>query len=262
MQASTLTTTTVDLNADMGEGMPTDADLLPCISSANIACGYHAGSHATMVATVQQCMQQGVAVGAHPSFLDRAHFGRKPMQVQPRQLQAWLHDQLGSMQAVCKYSGATLHHVKLHGALYNMAATDEALATVVLEVLEQRCPEAYVYGLAGSLFLQMAAARGLAVVHEFFADRTYTPQGTLTPRSQANACLHTEAEVWSQVQSIFVAGYIPVHGSSPIAVQQLTGQAPVSLCIHGDGPHAVAFARLIFQSLQKQRRIAAPITTA
>ena len=240
---------TIDLNCDLGEGMPTDAAIIPFISSANIACAYHAGDERIMKQTVATCLVHGVAIGAHPGFADRAHFGRIEMNLESDQAYYDLiTSQLEIMQKVVKSEGATLHHVKPHGALYNMSARMPWLAAIIAKAVHDFDSSLVLFGLAGSHSVFAAEAIGLKVVHEFFADRTYQPDGTLTPRSQANALIADEA--LAVQQALVIAGRHQVQAVDGTVVNPMLQEGNVSICLHGDGDHAVTFAQLISQSLK------------
>jgi UPF0271 protein len=233
----------VDLNADLGEGAPDDAELLALVSSANIACGWHAGDARLMQATVAAALERGVAIGAHPSYPDRENFGRSEMQLAPANVRADVIYQVGALDALVRAAGGRLHHVKPHGALYNQAARDPALAdAIALAVLDVN-PSLAVYGLAGSELLKAAERAGLRAVAEVFADRGYRADGSLVPRSQPGALIDDADEAVARTLRMVRDG----------VVQAITGETvPLraeTICLHGDGPHALAFARAIHQSL-------------
>lgn len=215
----------VDLNCDLGEGAPHDAELLALVSSANIACGAHAGDEATMRHTLELAKARGVAVGAHPGYADRARFGRVELALAPAKVHALVEQQIRTLQRFARERSLTLAHVKPHGALYHQAARDPALAAAVADAVQSVDARLMVFGLPGSALLAAAAARGLPVAAEIFADRRYRPDGSLVPRSEPEALLTEPAEACAQVLTLLRAG---------------RGQ---TVCVHGDGPHAVAFAR-------------------
>jgi UPF0271 protein len=228
--------------------MPTDAAIMPFISSANIACGYHAGDADTMKKTVALCMENGVAIGAHPSFADREHFGRREMQLAPEAVEDLILQQLLLMQQVCNAMGATMQHVKPHGALYNMSARQPQLAMTIAKAVHDFQPALKLYGLAGSCSITEAGHFGLQVVQEFFADRTYQPDGSLTPRSAPSALIEEDDQALQQAMLIAREGkIIAVDGK---VVFPGGGNGSASICLHGDGAHAVDFARHIHHSLQ------------
>ena len=233
----------VDLNADLGEGAPDDAELLALVSSANIACGWHAGDARLMQATVTAALARGVAIGAHPSYPDRENFGRSEMQLTPADVQADLIYQIGALDALVKSQGGRLHHVKPHGALYNQAARDASLADAIACAVRAVDPRLALYGLAGSELLRAAERAGLRAVAEVFADRGYRADGSLVPRSQPGAFVEDTTQAVARTLLMVSDG----------VVQAVTGEiVPLraqTICLHGDGPHALAFARAIHQAL-------------
>jgi UPF0271 protein len=263
----------IDLNCDMGEGMETDAVIFPFISSANIACGAHAGDVGTMRRTVELAIRYGVAVGAHPSYSDRARFGRVDVLGDPAsemdldELKDSLFGQLRTLDEVCRGLGVQLHHVKPHGALYNRAARDGAVASAICRVVAELNPDLLLYGLSGSKMAAAAGEAGLRFVSEVFADRTYRADGSLTPRSEAEALIEDGAGVVAQVLTLVREGRVAIgrragadarvgddSGGTTIAIRAET------VCLHGDGAHAVEFARLIYEVLVADKiRIVAPV---
>lgn len=232
---------TIDLNADVGEGLPTDADLMPFISSANIACGYHAGNADTMRRTVELCLQQDVAVGAHPSFADPENFGRSEMQLTFSAIKDLVSEQLHIIQKICNEMGTTLHHVKPHGALYNMSARDPQIAEAIAEAVKAFNPSLVLFGLSGSHSVAEGVMAGLVTAAEVFADRTYQPDGSLTPRNQPNALISTVEEAVVQAEMLVTGQEVLAINGAIIPVMAET------ICLHGDGPHAVSFARKLHQ---------------
>ncbi|MFL6558058.1 MAG: LamB/YcsF family protein, partial [Bacillus sp. (in: firmicutes)] len=185
----------VDLNSDLGESygaftIGNDKEVLKHISSANIACGYHAGDHNVMFETVKLAKQYGVQIGAHPGLPDLAGFGRREMNLSPREIYNLVTYQIGSLAAVCKVNGTTLAHVKPHGALYNMAAKNPEMAKAIAGAAVDFDPGLVLFGLAGSELVKAGEERGIIVSQEVFADRTYQPNGTLTSRMNENAMIH------------------------------------------------------------------------
>lgn len=235
---------TIDLNADVGEGFDdTDAALLPLVTSANIACGGHAGDADTMAATVVRCLAHGVAIGAHPSYPDRAGFGRREMALSAEALDASIRAQIRSLMRIASASGARLSHVKPHGALYNRAAVDPAVAAIVANAVREVDPALALVGLAGSHLLAAGRAAGLRVVSEGFADRRYTAEGVLVPRSDA-AALITDAEAASeQVRRMLLERRVTSVDGKDVALEIDT------VCLHGDGPHAITFAHRLRAAL-------------
>jgi 5-oxoprolinase (ATP-hydrolysing) subunit A len=240
---------TVDLNCDMGEGMPTDHAIFPFISSANIACGGHAGDVDTMRRTVELALQHGVAIGAHPSYPDRAGFGRFDIlesQPGPARLGALLTDlrtQIADLQAVCQEMGTRLHHVKPHGALYNRAARDAAVSRMICEAVTAVDPSLIIYCLSGSV--TRLAAAGLRYASEVFADRTYRPDGSLTPRSEPFALIHDPATMLNQVLTMIRQHEVWTTDGSSIPITAET------ICLHGDGDDPVKFASIIRSALEQ-----------
>jgi UPF0271 protein len=234
----------IDLNCDMGESfgawkMGADAEVMPLVSSANIACGFHAGDPATIRATVRLAVDHGVAVGAHPSLPDLMGFGRRPMKIAPQELYDLVLYQAGAVEAFARAAGARLHHVKCHGALYNMAATDEALAEAMARAVRDLGEGVLLYGLAGSRMIACAERLGVRAVGEGFADRGYADDGTLAPRGSPGALIEDEAKSVAQALAMIEEGYVrSVSGRRvPVAIG--------TLCLHGDQPGAAAFARAL-----------------
>lgn len=249
-------TTAIDINCDMGEGMGTDATLFPFISSANIACGAHAGDVDIMRRTIELAIAHGVAIGAHPSYPDRQRFGRVDIlgsSLSMSALEDSLFAQLRILDEACRGLGVHMQHVKPHGALYNRAARDEAVSELIARVVAQFDPALLLYGLSGSVMAPAAATAGLRFVSEAFADRTYQPDGSLTSRTQPGALIEAPLAVVSQVLTMVRRGQVTVAGGGEIPLRVET------ICLHGDGAHAVAFAASIHAALTAGGvRIAAP----
>lgn len=233
-------TSAIDLNCDLGEGAGQDAALMPLITSANIACGAHAGNEATMRATMALARQHGVAIGAHPGFADRVNFGRKEIALSPAEVSELVERQIAALQAL-----GPVGHVKAHGALYNMAGRDAALADAVAQAVRRRGPELVLFALAGSELIRAGRACGLRVASEVFADRTYQRDGSLTPRSRPDALIHDEEASVAQVLRMVRDGKVRTTDGTDAAIQADT------ICLHGDGPHAVAFARRLGVELRR-----------
>ena len=231
--------TRIDLNADVGEGYGQDAALMPLISSANIACGVHAGDADSMRDTVLLALEHGVAVGAHPSFPDREHFGRQEMQLSARDLHECIVAQVESLAEVAAAAGTRLHHVKPHGALYNMAARDEELAAVVAEAVRSVDPTLMMFGLCGSVMLMAAERLGVRAVGEAFADRAYRPDGSLQPRSEPGSVIESGALVVGRAVEMAINRSITAVDGRRIALRAET------ICLHGDTPGAAVMARQI-----------------
>jgi UPF0271 protein len=233
-----------DLNCDMGEGVGKDEIIMPYITSANIACGYHAGDEANMKETVLLAKKYNVNVGAHPSFLDRENFGRTEMNISPQQVYDLVSAQIKLLQKIAADNNATLHHVKPHGALYNMAAKNKILAAAIAEAVKDIDQNLILFGLSNSFLITEASAAGLKTANEVFADRTYQDDGSLTPRSQPNALVQNVDDALQQVSRMLKGKLKTVSGKEiPIVAE--------TICIHGDGEHAVEFAQAIYQSLHK-----------
>ena len=194
----------IDLNCDLGESFGAytigmDAEILPYITSANIACGFHAGDPSVMQKSVLLCKKYGVQVGAHPGLPDLQGFGRRKMAISPAEAEADVIYQIGALKAFCDAAGVPLHHVKPHGALYNMAAKDPELAAAICRAVKAAAPEAMLLALSGSEMIKAAQALGLRVCSEVFADRGYQPDGTLVPRGKPGAMIENEEEAIARV---------------------------------------------------------------
>ncbi|MGX2949021.1 5-oxoprolinase subunit PxpA [Frederiksenia canicola] len=229
----------VDLNVDLAEGCGNDERLLQLVSSANVACGLHAGDYNEMRKAIHWAKENGVRVGAHPSFPDRENFGRTPMHLPDDELKACLRYQLGAVKALCQAENVPLHYVKPHGALYNQAAKDPALARLIAETVKGFDPNLKLMGLSGSLMLTVAAEVGLGVIAEVFADRRYLADGSLVPRTRPDALVESDEKAIAQVlQMVEQQAVTSVEGFTiPIQAD--------SICLHGDGAHAVEFAEKI-----------------
>jgi UPF0271 protein len=238
----------IDLNADMGESfgawtMGDDTALMPWVTSANVACGFHAGDPATIAATVALAVEHRVAIGAHPGFPDLQGFGRRTLQVTEEQVYQMTLYQAGAVRAFAEAAGGRLHHLKAHGALYNMAARDEALARGLVRAVRALGDDVQMYVLAGSRMETVARDAGLSVRCEVFADRRYMPDGTLAPRARADALITDEAESVAQVLRMVREGRLVAVDGTVVKVQADT------VCIHGDKPTAVPFVRALRQAL-------------
>lgn len=238
----------IDLNADVGESfgawrLGDDESLIPLLTSANIACGAHAGDPLTIERTMQIAVRHGVAVGAHPGYPDLAGFGRRDLEMAPDELEAALVYQVGAVLAFARDAGVELRHVKPHGALYNRAAADAAVAASVASAVRRISGSLVLVGLAGSLLIKAGEAAGLDVAAEAFADRAYQADGTLRSRALPGALLETPGDAARQAVSIVRDGRVRSHDGSDVAVRADT------LCIHGDTTGAVAMATAIRGSL-------------
>lgn len=239
----------INLNADLGESfgawrMGDDAALLQVIGSANIACGFHAGDPVVMRETVRLAVANGVSLGAHPAFPDLQGFGRRVMQLSPKELEATILYQVGALQAMAAAEGGRVSHVKPHGALNNMACADEAMATIVARAVKALDRELILLAPALSALERAGEAACLRVAREVFADRSYQPDGQLTPRSQPGAVMHGAQDCVQHVLRILDAGGIVTADGQRLPT-------PIhSICVHGDGPGAVAAAQAIRAALE------------
>ena len=238
----------MDINSDMGEGfgawdMGNDALLLDYITSTNIACGWHAGDPARMKKLVELATAKKVHIGAHPGLPDLVGFGRREMAISEQDAYNYVLYQAGALQAFINAAGNRLHHVKPHGALYNQAAKDMKLARGIARAVKDLGSNVILYGLAGSCLIDAAKELNVPVWQEVFADRKYTQEGFLVPRTQVGAVIEDESEALKQVMSMAKEGIVIAIDSSEIKIQADT------LCIHGDNPHAVEFAKKIKAAL-------------
>ncbi|WP_064197302.1 MULTISPECIES: LamB/YcsF family protein [Emticicia] len=238
----------IDLNCDMGEAfgawsMGNDTALMELISSANIACGFHAGDATIMRKTAQLALEKKVAIGAHPAFPDLQGFGRRSMQLSPQEVYDICVYQIGAMFGTIRALGGKLHHVKPHGALYNMAAKDANLAKSIARATKAIHPDLILYGLSGSHLITEAEKIGLRTASEVFADRTYQNDGNLTPRTQANAMIESTQDAVNQVIMMIEKQCIISTEGIEVPLKADT------ICIHGDGNHAVEFAEELRNAL-------------
>jgi UPF0271 protein len=239
----------IDLNSDLGEAfgpwpMGQDAQLMPIISSANVACGFHAGDPATMRATVRLARAHGVAVGAHPGFPDLVGFGRREMEVRPQEVEDLVLYQIGALAAIARSEGVRLQHVKAHGALYNMACRDESLAEAIARAVLAFDPTLVLFGLPGSALIQAGLDAGLPVASEAFADRAYEADGSLTPRSRPGSVIHDVDTVVERAVRMVTDQTVAASDGTPIRFEADT------LCLHGDTPGAAALAQAIRKGLE------------
>ncbi|WP_164123749.1 MULTISPECIES: LamB/YcsF family protein [Sphingobacterium] len=239
---------TVDLNCDMGESfgpwaMGDDKAILPYVSSVNIACGFHAGDPSTMMRTLQLAAAYPIRIGAHPGFQDLLGFGRREIQVTPREVYELMVYQIGALAACAKTKGLKLQHVKPHGALYNMAARKRDLADAIAQAVFDIDPGLILFGLSGSESITAGRGKGLTVYNEVFADRTYQHDGSLTPRQDADALIHDYRRAAQQVIRMIKEGKV-------ISMQGLEVDIQVdTICLHGDNAEAILFARKINEQL-------------
>ncbi len=229
----------IDLNCDLGEGYGNDAELMKLISSANIACGYHAGNEETMRRTVELAIENDVAIGAHPSYPDRTNFGRSSMVFSPEEIIHLVTKQLRAIDKICRDLGTKLHHVKSHGALYNSSAKDSVIAAAIAKAVIKFDPGLILYGLSNSPSIAEAQSAGLRTAREVFADRTFESDGSLTHRSVSGSVISHPDVAVSQVLSMVKKGVVISTSNDEVPIVAET------LCIHGDGPNAVTFASAI-----------------
>lgn len=242
----------IDINCDMGESfgaytLGMDEAVIRLISSANIACGFHAGDPQVMRKTVQLALKHGVALGAHPGFPDLPGFGRRRMDCSLEEIQDYITYQVGALQAFCRAEGGRLHHVKLHGALYNMAAADPAMVRTIARTIHALDPELSLVILAGpkaEILRAAAAEEGVQVIPEAFPDRAYEGDGSLRSRHHPGAVIHDAALAAERALAMVQHGMVEAHGGSKVVMQVR------SLCVHGDNPNTVALATAIREGLE------------
>jgi UPF0271 protein len=240
----------IDLNADVGESlgpwpMGDDEQLIPLVSSVNVACGTHAGDPLTISRTVGLAVRHGVAIGAHPGYPEIVGFGRRDLDMASDELEASIVYQVGAVAGFCRDAGVPLRHVKPHGALYNRAARDPALAATIARGVQRASSELTLVGLAGSVLIEAGRGAGLHVAEEAFADRAYEPDGSLRSRRLPGALLESPDAAAAQAVSIAVDGRVRSHDGAEVAVRADT------ICIHGDTPGAVDFAKAIRAALER-----------
>jgi UPF0271 protein len=248
----------IDINGDMGEGFGSyrigqDESLMPFITSANIACGYHAGDPMIMARTVELARTHGVGVGAHPGYPDLLGYGRRNLETFPGEVKNYILYQIGALAAFARSLGLKLQHVKPHGAMYNLAARDERTAREVIEAVKMYDPELILVTLSGSLCAQMASDAGLRIAREVFPDRAYLSNGQLAPRSKAGAVIHDPEQVKERVLRLVESGRMTSMDGHEIIIQVDT------LCVHGDNPEAWQLARVIRQTLESSGIRVAPM---
>ena len=241
----------VDINCDLGESfgrykLGEQEEILRYVTSANIACGFHAGDPSVMRETVELAIMNNVQIGAHPGLPDLNGFGRREMNISWQEAYDLVVYQIGALQGFLTAKGVKMQHVKPHGALYNMAARNEQLADAVAKAVYDVSPDLLLYGLASSQLTAAGEKRGLQTVHEVFADRTYQADGTLTSRSMTNALITDEAKAIAQITEMVKEGTVTSVQQTKVALQAH------SICVHGDGEHAVQFAKRARQELEQQ----------
>jgi 5-oxoprolinase (ATP-hydrolysing) subunit A len=240
----------IDINCDMGESfgaykLGTDEEILRYVTSANIACGFHAGDPATMRKTVKLALEQGVGIGVHPGLPDLAGFGRRNIDISPQEAYEIVVYQMGSLWAFVTAEGGTIQHVKPHGALYNMAAVNRELSEAIAEAVYKVNPELILFGLAGSELVKAGEKAGLRTASEVFADRTYQQDCTLTSRKLPNCMIEDDDEAVAQVIRMVKEGKVLTQQDVDVDIKADT------VCIHGDGVHALSFAKKIRQTLEE-----------
>lgn len=234
----------IDLNADLGEGVDeagrsSDEAMLDLVSSANVACGGHAGDPDTMYHTLSVAARNGITVGAHPGYADREGFGRRIIPMGLAEITRMVAAQIGALRAVAALVPVEVAYVKTHGALANLAASDSDVAHAVVEAVQRIDPNLAVLAISGTEVERVARAEGVAVYSEIFADRGYQPSGHLVPRGEPGAMIHDAAEATDRLLGFVETGLMPVVGGDPIPLDAH------SVCIHGDSPSAVAMARSV-----------------
>lgn len=249
----------IDLNCDLGESfgaykIGSDDSVIPLISSANVACGFHAGDPAVMAKTVQLCKTNSCAIGAHPGYPDLVGFGRRNMAVSPDDAKAMVTYQIGALDAFCKASGIRMRHVKPHGALYNMAARDAALAKAVCQAIYEYDRELILMGLAGSQMLLQANALGLRCAAEVFADRAYEEDGTLVARTKPGSMITDEDRAVARVIRMIREGTVTAITGKDIPI------AANSVCVHGDSEKALTFVKKLRAAFAAEGITIAPLT--
>ncbi|TDM01150.1 LamB/YcsF family protein [Macrococcus hajekii] len=241
----------IDLNADLGESfgnytIGNDAAIIPLITSANIACGMHAGDFNVMEETIKLCKTQNIGIGAHPGYNDLMGFGRRKVDMPYDEVEALITYQVGAIQAFCKRHDVKLNHVKPHGALYNATFQDEQLAECIVSALYKLDPELKVMGIAGGHLVHAAEAKGMTAIHEVFADRNYEADGTLVSRSESDALIHDADEATAHILRMINDGVVKAKDGTLVPIKA------DSICVHGDGPEALQFVESIRKALQAQ----------
>jgi UPF0271 protein len=236
----------IDLNCDMGEGCGSDEEIMPYVSSVNIACGFHAGDPATMRKTVRLAVDHGVAIGVHPGLPDRENFGRRVITVTPQEVHDMVLQQAVALADIARAAGAAVTHLKPHGALYNMAAKDGAIAQAIAEATRDFDSACILVGLAGSQLIRAGIAAGLTTASEAFADRTYQADGSLTPRDTPGALIHDAAVAAEQVLKMLTNASVTSLQGTEVPLLADT------ICIHGDSPGAAVFAKTIRERLLRE----------
>lgn len=244
----------IDLNSDLGEGAAFDEQIIPLISSANIACGFHAGSCEIMDKTVALCKKHGIALGAHPGYPDRENFGRTNMAVTPKQVYDYTLYQLGALAAIAASQGKTLQHIKPHGAMYNMAAKDIELSNAIVDAVRDFDGSLILLALSGSKMIEAATAKDIKYASEVFADRAYESDGTLRARTLEGSMITDENEAIARVIRMVREGKVTAYTGEDIAIEAH------SVCIHGDSEKALDFVKALNRAFAENEIMIAKIS--
>lgn len=241
----------IDLNADLGESfgnykIGNDEAIIPLITSANIACGMHAGDFNVLNKTIELCKKHGTGIGAHPGYADIQGFGRRNIDMSPLEVENLVTYQLGAIDAFCKKHGVKLNHVKPHGALYNATSGNEQLSQAIVNAIYNFNPELKVMGISGGTLVKVAQEKGMSVINEVFADRNYTDEGTLVSRKEAHAMIHDQEEAVEHVLRMVRDKKVKTETGKLIDLEA------DSICVHGDGPEALAFVKAIIEALNEE----------
>lgn len=249
----------VDLNSDLGESFGAykigmDDEVIKLVSSANVACGFHASDPVVMQKTVKMAAESGIGIGAHPGYPDLMGFGRRNMVITPREAYAYVTYQLGALYAFCKQNGVKMQHVKPHGALYNMAGKDYELSKGICQAIYDFDPELILLGLSGSQMINAGLDIGLKCANEFFADRAYEDDGSLRARSKEGSMITDENEAIERVVKVLKTGCVTTYSGKKLELKI------DSICVHGDNAHALEFVRIIRERLSSEGITIAPLS--
>ncbi len=249
----------VDLNSDLGESFGAytigmDDEVIKLVSSANIACGFHASDPVVMRHTVEMAVAANIGIGAHPGFYDLMGFGRRNMNISPKEAYAYVTYQLGALSAFCKQQGAKIDHVKPHGALYNMAGKDYELAKGICSAIYDFDPDLILLGLSGSQMIKAGGDVGLRCANEFFADRAYEDDGSLRARTKEGSMIEDESEAIERVVKVIRTGKVTTYSGNELELKI------DSICVHGDNAHALEFVRVIRKRLAEEGIEIAPLS--
>ena len=249
----------VDLNSDLGESfgaykMGSDDKIIPLITSANVACGFHASDPMVMQKTVKMASEAGIGIGAHPGYYDLMGFGRRNMVISPKEAYAYVTYQLGALYAFCKQNGVKLQHVKPHGALYNMAGKDYELSKGICQAIYDFDPKLILLGLSGSQMINAGRDIGLKCANEFFADRAYEDDGSLRARSKEGSMITDENEAIERVVKVLKTGCVTTYSGKELELKI------DSICVHGDNAHALEFVKIIRERLSAEGIEIAPLS--